>query len=377
MAADNQIIVSEYCCDSCGTLTKLRCSGCQVIHYCSSQCQNDKWAEHKLSCKTKLYIGVKAYWDKKYNVIPKVVDKEHVALFARKAFKSENLVVAELSSYFVTETASNAFLRALWKRNKKKLPPFFEGMKPFISDPKEKPYIFFYQVLRQYGYYIDNLQSYIYGLATSFARHSCNPNCHITPVLESEHSKRVMFRIVALRDIEPGEEITIFRHESCVMSSYAVRRAHLKKRYGFDCECLLCLAGGEDCKNNKYRLLLADGIAHLNKLIGQNTITIDGSMPKEIDDALIMLLRLADKIYPSHEYKLNPALLNIQILVIKISHSYGHHDKRLIKGVLKQIDSLQTHDSPLYLEIKKYFSDDPDDPPLDPKYQRDLATLTI
>lgn len=74
--------------------------------------------------------------------------------------------------------------------------------------------------------------SFIYESACLF-NHSCNPN--------AQHKVTADGRIFvcARRDIEVGEEITIaYVH---IHDAGEVRRAHLRKRYGFECTCTRCI----------------------------------------------------------------------------------------------------------------------------------------
>eukprot|EP00966_Prymnesium_polylepis_P054102 1250738-Prymnesium_polylepis.1 len=41
----------EPCCLVCGSTTRLRCKGCNVSFYCSSECQNNDWGRHRHDCK--------------------------------------------------------------------------------------------------------------------------------------------------------------------------------------------------------------------------------------------------------------------------------------------------------------------------------------
>ncbi|KAI8619923.1 hypothetical protein BC830DRAFT_1039507, partial [Chytriomyces sp. MP71] len=65
------------------------------------------------------------------------------------------------------------------------------------------------------------------------ANHSCVPNCAVAfePVTH-------MARLVSLRDIQEGEELTVSYVDSA--DPYHSRRLDLQRRYFFTCKCELC-----------------------------------------------------------------------------------------------------------------------------------------
>lgn len=81
----------------------------------------------------------------------------------------------------------------------------------------------------------------------SFINHSCLPNTHNNWNPDAEHET-----IHAIRPISAGEEITI-AYDSFL--PYTARQAHLKKSFGFDCECRLCsLSAAERRASDNRRL---------------------------------------------------------------------------------------------------------------------------
>lgn len=65
-----------------------------------------------------------------------------------------------------------------------------------------------------------------------FLNHSCLPNAHNNWNADTKRET-----IHAIRDINAGEEITIPYNQD---GSSTSRRAHLKEKFGFDCNCNLC-----------------------------------------------------------------------------------------------------------------------------------------
>jgi hypothetical protein len=70
--------------------------------------------------------------------------------------------------------------------------------------------------------------------------HACAPNAAaVFPELGAEPGREVRVRVVAIRDIAAGEEITTAYVDTTLPT--ALRRAALSETYRFDCSCSLCL----------------------------------------------------------------------------------------------------------------------------------------
>jgi hypothetical protein len=82
--------------------------------------------------------------------------------------------------------------------------------------------------------------------------HSCEPNCGI------QYQERNVIRIVALRDICKGEELTIAYTNPFV--NRKERRRVLKERFFFDCACKIC--SGEAEESDNVRALLQTALDH-------------------------------------------------------------------------------------------------------------------
>jgi hypothetical protein len=69
----------------------------------------------------------------------------------------------------------------------------------------------------------------------SSLNHSCDPNCEVAYIDDAK------VLVVLLRDVAPGEELTI----TYVDADFATerRREELKEVYGFDCKCAKCVPG--------------------------------------------------------------------------------------------------------------------------------------
>ncbi|KAF9437727.1 hypothetical protein BGZ76_011436 [Entomortierella beljakovae] len=94
-----------------------------------------------------------------------------------------------------------------------------------------------FQKLGSYGFSITNLETTatvglaLYVQCIPFMNHSCVPNC-----LYTFKGSRIECR--AIRDIQPGEELTISYIDQIDVTK--VRQKQLMERYQFTCECPLC-----------------------------------------------------------------------------------------------------------------------------------------
>lgn len=68
----------------------------------------------------------------------------------------------------------------------------------------------------------------------SFINHSCIPNCNQQLVEED-----LRMRVIALRDIKQGEEISISYMDTSKQQK-DIRRKNIKEKFNFDCQCLDC-----------------------------------------------------------------------------------------------------------------------------------------
>jgi hypothetical protein len=90
--------------------------------------------------------------------------------------------------------------------------------------------------------------------------HSCAPDSH-----NSWKSGTMCETIHALRDIKAEEEITI---SYAKLQASALRRAHLKDAFGFDCRCSLCSLPASELQNSDARRCR---IERLDETIGDTT----------------------------------------------------------------------------------------------------------
>ena len=57
-------------CKACGKIDdrNMKCRGCEVVHYCSAECQKKDWKTHKVQCKS-IKAKVAAYKEKKIRAV--------------------------------------------------------------------------------------------------------------------------------------------------------------------------------------------------------------------------------------------------------------------------------------------------------------------
>ncbi|GAA6009589.1 hypothetical protein JCM10207_004115 [Rhodosporidiobolus poonsookiae] len=221
----------------------LQCSLCHVVQYCSGACQQADWKLHKKECKA-LKAAAKAAGKK---VLP--------------------------------DSPVRALARLLWKRELEgdKLWQEVESLQSHRDDllPEEQERFFQLSVaLAQYTGSQELLASAVGGSGkgmldlcsrftsnsfsltspadvsnigvaisplTALFNHSCAPNAVVVFPSFPSPSKPKNMAVVAIRDIEAGEE---------VLTSYVdlalpreERQKELKERYYFDCRCEACEAG--------------------------------------------------------------------------------------------------------------------------------------
>lgn len=47
----NNLIMESTACVNCGIPSKLKCTNCKNVFYCTKECQKDHWKKHKNNCR--------------------------------------------------------------------------------------------------------------------------------------------------------------------------------------------------------------------------------------------------------------------------------------------------------------------------------------
>lgn len=98
-------------------------------------------------------------------------------------------------------------------------------------EPKEDPFERFLSVTKSNTRIVGSVALFN---STSYFGNSCIGNCHAS-VTRARRS-----RIVTLRDIQPGEELTFAHVSSWNIKSQAVRKHLYKEHMNLECSCILC-----------------------------------------------------------------------------------------------------------------------------------------
>lgn len=127
------------------------------------------------------------------------------------------------------------------------------------------------------------------GLFLTCARlnHSCSPNAN-----HSWNSETKMENVHAIRDIDPGEEITIcYQSAQSSHQDRASRQDELLKMFGFECHCMICdLPEDESLESDQRR----HEIDQLDRIIGSGDLLMyDG--PKALGACRTIIEHLEDE----------------------------------------------------------------------------------
>ncbi|KAK3828901.1 MAG: hypothetical protein J3Q66DRAFT_323859 [Benniella sp.] len=273
----------------------VRCAGCKVVWYCNKTCQIKDWkVHHQLECqgiqKSMANTATKDVWTKR------TVDTTTVRALCRlirrrervkasKAFKAEhgkldaaqkqvnevyfsgldqkeeewldehgatwieqylnaNIQDPELAGSTLKETGqltkTLAIVMSCVNTPKEDRHAFLKGSDESTLNDEGSPRTSGLHLLRKlesYAFEITNLETTtavglaLYAQCMPFMNHSCVPNCVYT-----FKGSRVECRVI--RDIQPGEELTISYIDQ--IGTTVERQRQLKAQYHFTCECPLC-----------------------------------------------------------------------------------------------------------------------------------------
>ncbi|KAI6144743.1 hypothetical protein BKA82DRAFT_16737 [Pisolithus tinctorius] len=218
-------------CDCCLTpeeadLRLRRCSGCGSYWYCDAQCQRAHWPAHKKYCSNFA----------RYTSSPAFAQLQtHQKLDAV-------LLTHLLAEFAATDTSSEelATFASL-------LPGPVSGLScpptcPLTTSRKSSHSAS--ELYRRCGNNNFAIHSHfttiahgIFPLASRLFNHSCLPNAFPKYTFDRQH--RVQMSIVAMRDIEAGEEICISYVDPALLDT---RQQIFQFTYGFTCTCPSCTA---------------------------------------------------------------------------------------------------------------------------------------
>lgn len=350
----------------CGKPAVTRCSGCKFYRYCSEPCQRLDWPDHKYTCQSALFKVLVPVWNQHEKMVPKVDDKGRIHVVCRGNIDAGDVVLLQstraLASPKPTEIKQ---LRSRWNKYREQYEPIFHVLKheitnpPAFARPHDNKIMFHDLIIKKFGFHVQigitkdkkPIERIAFNTGVAMMNHDCQPNCHIVPILGTNVDEVIAFRVVALRDIKPGDEITIAYHTTCTMSPYMTRKENLQRVLGIsDCPCVLCregVSGPVEDARNKLDAAVLDIFTHLRR----GCITLSGGFSSDVLKAFEDLEKHCDVMYPPDKYKYNLARINMDILRLKLANEYGIVEKELLKDTILKISILQGENSSEYRNL--------------------------
>ncbi|KAI1793397.1 SET domain-containing protein [Ganoderma leucocontextum] len=224
-------------CDGCHVLesdsvTLRRCSGCASFWYCGTTCQNRDWRlHHKKICKH-------------YNTF--VVSGQYQALTTHD--KVDALLLSQLLAdpdvWRVRPPSDTSTFLDLTKvpRPDGFVPPLCLSKGAQTAETVALAEDLYTRFGNNNFVLHSHLDSYAHGvfpLASRLFNHSCVPNAACKYVITP--AELVKMEVVALREIDEGEEVTIPYLDPAL--PFQTRQDALRANYGFECDCRLCAFG--------------------------------------------------------------------------------------------------------------------------------------
>ncbi|CAH7689677.1 hypothetical protein BY996DRAFT_4602746, partial [Phakopsora pachyrhizi] len=264
-----------------------RCTKCKVIAYCGENCQRLDWISHKLECKALVNYAQLA------QSVTKANQKSKSRLGSIGNFTQSNSTSTignnpdnDYQICTVPSSSVRAMARLIWNksREEKKDPNWWNGLEELHSQwnacnqaQKEKLMGLSMTLSRYIGAQIlieaissassllpfcsrfldnsftltsptlDNIGVVLSGSA-AFINHSCSPNAVVIfpegGEGASKKSGKEWVKVIALKDIEPGDEILTSYVDLSVTRKE--RQKDLAQRMQFICDCELCVKSERD-----------------------------------------------------------------------------------------------------------------------------------
>ena len=179
-------------CDKTGKRKKdklSKCARCHAVTYCSRECQVEDWARHKENC---------------VPVMVTEVEGKGRGLVAARDIKMGELILIDKAV-----VSSDALIRG-----------------GYDLTPEAERMLLNQKIFKD----------------ISLLNHSCAPNAAMG-LLDGERNKEPekRFELRATKNISKEEEVTIFYLYKDCLFTHADKRASIRKEFGFDCRCLVCL----------------------------------------------------------------------------------------------------------------------------------------
>ncbi|CAG8452767.1 14536_t:CDS:10 [Ambispora leptoticha] len=194
----------------------LRCSACNLLHYCSERCQRSDWKQHKEECKT--FVRLQRKPPASIRVFCRILKRRSVDKDSFAAIKNLN---TNRTKFKQEEIETFAQLSILVK----------ECIEPLAAG--EMIELFCRLTCNSFSVLDEEMIGIGVGIYTNAAliNHSCVPNC-----LATFDGSKLMVRNI--QPIQKDEEITIAYTDLGIPTME--RRRELNERYFFLCQCELC-----------------------------------------------------------------------------------------------------------------------------------------
>ncbi|KAG6860720.1 hypothetical protein C0995_008163 [Termitomyces sp. Mi166 len=229
-----------------------RCTTCRTVWYCDSECQNKDWPLHKRECSA-LQEWVKAAPSPDLALPSDAVRCLGRLMWTRQKKGSSSRWTKEIdamqshrqslqsSSFELHAHLSHALVRYLGISCPEQLSKFE------LNSPKDLVDIISRFITNTFSVTTPTLTPIGASVSPIVAliNHSCEPNVVVVFPRSSASSPALepLMQIIALRNIEPNEEI-LTSYIDTTLPRY-LRQKSLKETYNFECTCTLCTSSAD------------------------------------------------------------------------------------------------------------------------------------
>lgn len=230
-------------CATCGSGSpQKKCGKCTGVAYCSKKCQLCDWPVHKWTCAPTVEVRPSPGCD--MGLFAKNAHRMGAKIVCEKplvVMRYQRLAARPCDAPFATVPLAAAAFSDASHMAKKVAFKLDDRFTPQAGKPPSP-----LGILTTCGISLgESTQAPPAGLRGLFAlacrvNHSCSPNARYA--WNEDTQKEVM---IAIRPIQPDEEITVSYDEDLHNTERAVRRVDLHERFDFWCECKTCRASSQ------------------------------------------------------------------------------------------------------------------------------------
>lgn len=223
-------------CKVCSAKAVSKCSRCVSAHYCGVVCQRKDYPEHRKECQERLYIVSETRTGK--------------GLVARCQIPPATVILKD-APILVLERG---------KGYHDTYPGVQETLSLVPATPGEKSGDHLARAVLYTGHMIRTDAYAVYPTAR-FVNHSCAPNA-----VMSRAGATVQVTITTIKDISPGEEITM----SYTPTNYSGKESR-SKDLPFECMCEICTDTNESLENYREKFEVILGVILEGKVLSPET----------------------------------------------------------------------------------------------------------